>query len=191
MIPRDATDVHSEGEMVVVVGKQLRNASAGGSGRRRVRRHLRQRCERARLAERRSRKICSGGAPRARTRSRRSDPPSSAESITASCCSRRGINGETVQKQYTSDLIFDIAAVLSWISGWVTLLPGPGLYRNAGQHPKDVARRCGRSGTRPRGSTEEPGQLEADFAAQLHTAPAAGAGDITVVGVGDVWWSGC
>src|SRR3954469_13830271 len=26
-IPRDASDVHSEGEMVVVVGKQLRNAS--------------------------------------------------------------------------------------------------------------------------------------------------------------------
>jgi 2-keto-4-pentenoate hydratase/2-oxohepta-3-ene-1,7-dioic acid hydratase in catechol pathway len=38
------------------------------------------------------------------------------------------INGETIQKQYTSDLIFDIAAVLSWISGWVTLLPGDLVY---------------------------------------------------------------
>ena len=28
VIPRDATDVHSEGEMVVVIGKRLRNASA-------------------------------------------------------------------------------------------------------------------------------------------------------------------
>ena len=38
------------------------------------------------------------------------------------------INGETVQKQYTSDLIFDVPAVLSWISGWVTLLPGDLVY---------------------------------------------------------------
>jgi 2-keto-4-pentenoate hydratase/2-oxohepta-3-ene-1,7-dioic acid hydratase in catechol pathway len=38
------------------------------------------------------------------------------------------INGETVQKQYTSDLIFDIPTVLSWISGWVTLLPGDLVY---------------------------------------------------------------
>ena len=38
------------------------------------------------------------------------------------------INGEVVQKQYTSDLIFDIPAVLSWISGWVTLMPGDLIY---------------------------------------------------------------
>jgi len=38
------------------------------------------------------------------------------------------MNGETIQKQYTSDLIFDIASVLSWISGWVTLLPGDLVY---------------------------------------------------------------
>ena len=38
------------------------------------------------------------------------------------------MNGETIQKQYTSDLIFDIAAVLSWISAWVTLLPGDVVY---------------------------------------------------------------
>jgi 2-keto-4-pentenoate hydratase/2-oxohepta-3-ene-1,7-dioic acid hydratase in catechol pathway len=33
-----------------------------------------------------------------------------------------------VQKQYTSDLIFNVAAVLSWISEWVTLLPGDLVY---------------------------------------------------------------
>jgi 2-keto-4-pentenoate hydratase/2-oxohepta-3-ene-1,7-dioic acid hydratase in catechol pathway len=38
------------------------------------------------------------------------------------------INGEVVQKQYTSDLIFDVPAVLSWISGWVTLQPGDIVY---------------------------------------------------------------
>jgi 2-keto-4-pentenoate hydratase/2-oxohepta-3-ene-1,7-dioic acid hydratase in catechol pathway len=29
-----------------------------------------------------------------------------------------------VQKQYTADLIFDCAAIVSWISQWVTLMPG-------------------------------------------------------------------
>jgi 2-keto-4-pentenoate hydratase/2-oxohepta-3-ene-1,7-dioic acid hydratase in catechol pathway len=34
------------------------------------------------------------------------------------------LNGEVVQKERTSDLIFDCTTVVSWISGWVTLLPG-------------------------------------------------------------------
>ena len=38
------------------------------------------------------------------------------------------LNGEVVQKQFTCDLIFDSPAVLSWISGWVTLLPGDLVY---------------------------------------------------------------
>src|ERR1039457_7401967 len=38
----------------------------------------------------------------------------------------------------------------------------------------------------PRGSAAEPGRLEADLHAQLHTARAAGSGDVTVVGVRDV-----
>jgi 2-keto-4-pentenoate hydratase/2-oxohepta-3-ene-1,7-dioic acid hydratase in catechol pathway len=38
------------------------------------------------------------------------------------------LNGEVVQKQYTADLIFDCATILSWISGWVTLLPGDIIY---------------------------------------------------------------
>jgi 2-keto-4-pentenoate hydratase/2-oxohepta-3-ene-1,7-dioic acid hydratase in catechol pathway len=38
------------------------------------------------------------------------------------------LNGETVQKQYTSDLIFDLPTILSWISAWVTLNPGDIVY---------------------------------------------------------------
>ncbi len=38
------------------------------------------------------------------------------------------LNGESVQKQYTSDLIFDCPTVVSWISGWVTLMPGDLIY---------------------------------------------------------------
>ena len=38
------------------------------------------------------------------------------------------LNGEVVQKQYTSDLIFDCPAIVSWVSGWVTLVPGDIIY---------------------------------------------------------------
>jgi 2-keto-4-pentenoate hydratase/2-oxohepta-3-ene-1,7-dioic acid hydratase in catechol pathway len=38
------------------------------------------------------------------------------------------LNGEVVQKQYTSDLIFDCPAIVSWVSRWVTLLPGDIIY---------------------------------------------------------------
>jgi 2-keto-4-pentenoate hydratase/2-oxohepta-3-ene-1,7-dioic acid hydratase in catechol pathway len=34
------------------------------------------------------------------------------------------LNGQVVQQQYTSDLLFDIPAVVSFISQWVTLEPG-------------------------------------------------------------------
>jgi 2-keto-4-pentenoate hydratase/2-oxohepta-3-ene-1,7-dioic acid hydratase in catechol pathway len=38
------------------------------------------------------------------------------------------LNGEVVQKQFTSDLLFDCPAIVSWISGWVTLTPGDLIY---------------------------------------------------------------
>ena len=38
------------------------------------------------------------------------------------------VNGETLQSQRTSDLIFDVKTVIEWISGWVTLQPGDLIY---------------------------------------------------------------
>jgi len=38
------------------------------------------------------------------------------------------LNGEVVQKQYTSDLMFDCPAIISWVSKWVTLVPGDIIY---------------------------------------------------------------
>ena len=38
------------------------------------------------------------------------------------------LNGEVVQKQFTSDLIFDCPTIVSWISTWVTLMPGDLIY---------------------------------------------------------------
>jgi 2-keto-4-pentenoate hydratase/2-oxohepta-3-ene-1,7-dioic acid hydratase in catechol pathway len=38
------------------------------------------------------------------------------------------VNGECVQKQSTADLTFDGPAIVSWVSRWVTLLPGDVIY---------------------------------------------------------------
>jgi 2-keto-4-pentenoate hydratase/2-oxohepta-3-ene-1,7-dioic acid hydratase in catechol pathway len=53
------------------------------------------------------------------------------------------LNGEVVQTQDTSDLIFDCATVVSWISRWVTLVPGDIIYTGTPQttrkmNPGDV-----------------------------------------------------
>ena len=38
------------------------------------------------------------------------------------------LNGDVVQKQYTSDLLFDCPTIVSWISKCVTLVPGDIIY---------------------------------------------------------------
>jgi 2-keto-4-pentenoate hydratase/2-oxohepta-3-ene-1,7-dioic acid hydratase in catechol pathway len=38
------------------------------------------------------------------------------------------VNGNVVQQQYTSDLLFDVPAIISYISQWVTLQPGDLIY---------------------------------------------------------------
>jgi 2-keto-4-pentenoate hydratase/2-oxohepta-3-ene-1,7-dioic acid hydratase in catechol pathway len=38
------------------------------------------------------------------------------------------INGETVQKQSTADLLFDCPAIVSYVSRWVTLEPGDVIF---------------------------------------------------------------
>jgi 2-keto-4-pentenoate hydratase/2-oxohepta-3-ene-1,7-dioic acid hydratase in catechol pathway len=38
------------------------------------------------------------------------------------------VNGNVLQQQYTSDLLFDVPAVVSYISQWVTLEPGDLIY---------------------------------------------------------------
>jgi 2-keto-4-pentenoate hydratase/2-oxohepta-3-ene-1,7-dioic acid hydratase in catechol pathway len=44
------------------------------------------------------------------------------------------LNGNVVQKQYTSDLIFDGPAIVSWISQCVTLTPGDVIYTGTPGH---------------------------------------------------------
>ena len=38
------------------------------------------------------------------------------------------VNGAVVQKQSTSDLLFDLPTIVKWISHWVTLAPGDVIY---------------------------------------------------------------
>lgn len=127
VIPRDATDVHSEGEMVVVVGRKLRNAGAdearnavfGVTAGNDVSDRNWQHGEKKDLQWWRA-KGSDTFAPLG--------PAILAGGEYGKLLLQTRINGEIVQKQYTSDLIFDVAAILSWISGWVTLLPGDIVY---------------------------------------------------------------
>ena len=127
VIPRDATDVHSEGEMVVVVGRKLskvspeeaREAVFGVTAGNDVSDRNWQNGEKKDLQWWRA-KGSDTFAPLG--------PCIVAGADYANLLLQTRINGETVQKQYTSDLIFDIPTVLSWISQWVTLLPGDIIY---------------------------------------------------------------
>jgi 2-keto-4-pentenoate hydratase/2-oxohepta-3-ene-1,7-dioic acid hydratase in catechol pathway len=127
VIPRDATEVHSEGEMVIVVGRELKNASKdeareavfGVTAGNDVSERNWQNGEKKDLQWWRA-KGSDTFAPLG--------PVLVAGLDYSKLLLQTRINGETVQKQYTSDLIFDIPTVLSWISGWVTLVPGDIIY---------------------------------------------------------------
>jgi 2-keto-4-pentenoate hydratase/2-oxohepta-3-ene-1,7-dioic acid hydratase in catechol pathway len=127
VIPRDATEVHSEGEMVIVVGKKLSKAGKdeaagaifGVSAGNDVSERNWQNGEKKDLQWWRA-KGSDTFAPLG--------PCIIAGADYANLLLQTRINGDTVQKQYTSDLIFDIPTVLSWISQWVTLLPGDIIY---------------------------------------------------------------
>jgi 2-keto-4-pentenoate hydratase/2-oxohepta-3-ene-1,7-dioic acid hydratase in catechol pathway len=127
VIPHDATDVHSEGEMVVVVGRKLhkaepdeaRDAVFGVTAGNDVSDRNWQHGEKKDLQWWRA-KGSDTFAPLG--------PAILAGSDYGKLLLQTRINGEVVQKQYTSDLIFDVPAILSWVSGWVTLLPGDIIY---------------------------------------------------------------
>jgi len=127
IIPRDASDVHSEGEMVVVVGKKLRNAGLD---------EAREAVFGVTAGNDVSDRNWQHGEKKDLQwwRAKGSDTfaPLGPAIVTGADYGKllleTRINGEVVQKQYTSDLIFDVPAILSWVSGWVTLLPGDIIY---------------------------------------------------------------
>lgn len=127
VIPRDATDLHYEGELVVVIGKQVKNVTA----------------DEARdaifgvtcgndVSERNWQHGPGKDLQWWRAKGSDTFAPFGPAIVTGidynNLLLTTALNGEVVQQQYTSDLIFDCAAVVSWISGWVTLMPGDIIY---------------------------------------------------------------
>ena len=127
VIPRDATDLHYEGEIVAVIGKPVRNATP----------------EEARdaifgvtcgndVSERNWQHGAGKDLQWWRAKGCDTFAPLGPAIVTGidygNLLLETRLNGESVQKQYTSDLIFDCPTIVRWISGWVTLLPGDIIY---------------------------------------------------------------
>ena len=127
VITPEAGNVHFEGELVIVIGKRVSHASA----------------DEARAAifgvtcgNDVSERDWQNG-PRKDLqwwRAKGSDTfaplgPSIASGLDyGSLMLETRLNGEVVQRQSTADLIFDCPAVVSWVSRWVTLVPGDVIY---------------------------------------------------------------
>jgi 2-keto-4-pentenoate hydratase/2-oxohepta-3-ene-1,7-dioic acid hydratase in catechol pathway len=140
--PRDATDLHYEGEIVAVIGKPVRNASV----------------DEARAAifgvtcgndvsERNWQHGPGKDLQWWRAKGCDTFAPLGPAIVTGidygNLLLETRLNGDVVQKQFTSDLIFDCPGIVSWISGWVTLLPGDIVYTGTpgstrGMSPGDI-----------------------------------------------------
>jgi 2-keto-4-pentenoate hydratase/2-oxohepta-3-ene-1,7-dioic acid hydratase in catechol pathway len=126
-IPRDATDVHYEGELVVAIGKEARNVSPaqaqeaifGVTCGNDVSDRNWQHGEKKDLQWWRA-KGCDTFAPLG---------PAIVTGLDfGNLRLETRLNGEVVQQESTGDLIFDCPSIVSWVSGWVTLLPGDLIY---------------------------------------------------------------
>lgn len=123
VIPTDASDVHSEGELVVVIGKQVKKASKD---------EAHDAIFGVTCGNDVSERYWQGGEKKDLQwwRAKGSDTfaPLGPAVVTgldySNLLLQTRMNGEVIQKQYTSDLIFDCASVVCWVSGWVTLMPG-------------------------------------------------------------------
>ena len=126
-IPRDATDVHYEGELVVVIGRRARDVTPqeargaifGVTCGNDVSERNWQHGAGKDLQWWRA-KGCDTFAPLG---------PAIATGLDyGNLLLETRLNGEAVQKQTTADLIFDCPSIVSWVSGWVTLMPGDVIY---------------------------------------------------------------
>jgi 2-keto-4-pentenoate hydratase/2-oxohepta-3-ene-1,7-dioic acid hydratase in catechol pathway len=127
VIPEGAKNVHYEGELVVVIGKRLKNASidearAGIFG--------------VTCGNDVSERDWQNGADKDMQwwRAKGADTfgpmgPAIARGLDYSkLLLQTRLNGEVVQKQNTSDLLFDCAAIVSFASRYVTLTPGDVIF---------------------------------------------------------------
>jgi 2-keto-4-pentenoate hydratase/2-oxohepta-3-ene-1,7-dioic acid hydratase in catechol pathway len=127
VIPRDAVNVHSEGELVIVIGRRARQVSPddaraaifGVTCGNDVSEREWQRGENKDLQWWRA-KGSDTFAPLG--------PVIVEGADYGNLLLTTRVNGQVAQQQRTSDLIFDPAVLVSWISGWVTLNPGDVIY---------------------------------------------------------------
>jgi 2-keto-4-pentenoate hydratase/2-oxohepta-3-ene-1,7-dioic acid hydratase in catechol pathway len=127
VLPRDSSNVHYEGELVIVIGKHAKDISP----------------EDARAAifgitcgndvsERDWQHGPSKDLQWWRAKGSDTFSPLGPAIVTGidygNLLLQTRLNGEVVQKQFTSDLLFDCPAIVSYISGWVTLEPGDLIY---------------------------------------------------------------
>ena len=127
ILPRESTDVQYEGEIVVVIGKRARDLSP----------------EEARdaifgvtcgndVSERNWQHGAGKDLQWWRAKGCDTFAPLGPAIVTGIDYSnlqlQTRLNGQVVQSQTTADLIFDCPAIVTRISGWVTLLPGDIIY---------------------------------------------------------------
>jgi len=127
IIPPGATDVHFEGELVLVIGKRVKNATReealdailGATCGNDVSDRSWQRGDRKDLQWWRA-KGCDTFAPLG---------PAIVTGLDYSNLQlETRVNGKITQKALTSDLVHDCPAIISWASRWVTLFPGDLIY---------------------------------------------------------------
>jgi len=127
IIPRDATEVHYEGEMVVVVGRRLKDSTPEQA----VAAIFGVTCGND-VTERNWQYGEKRDVQWWRAKGSDTFAPAGPAIVTGldpdDLLVETRVNGEVVQRERTADFIFDCGTFLSWISGWVTLLPGDIVY---------------------------------------------------------------
>jgi 2-keto-4-pentenoate hydratase/2-oxohepta-3-ene-1,7-dioic acid hydratase in catechol pathway len=136
-IPKDATDVHYEGELVVVIGKrakrvsvaEARNVIFGVTCGNDVSDRYWQNSAKKDVQWWRAKGADTFGPV----------GPAIARGVDYSkLMLRTRINGKEVQKESTGDLLFDCPTMVSYISQYVTLMPGDLIFTGTPQSTKPV-----------------------------------------------------
>ncbi len=138
VIPRDATNVHSEGELVIVIGKRVKDASLEVA---------REAIFGVTCGNDVSERDWQHGPQKDLQwwRAKGSDTfgPLGPAIVTGidygNLLLQTRINGDVVQSQSTSDLIFDCPTIVSYVSQWVTLMPGDIIYTGTPGATKKMA----------------------------------------------------
>jgi 2-keto-4-pentenoate hydratase/2-oxohepta-3-ene-1,7-dioic acid hydratase in catechol pathway len=126
-IPPDATNVHYEGELVIVIGRQVKNATAA---------QAREAIFGVTCGNDVSEREWQNGATKDlqwwRAKGADTFAPCGPAIVRGldhgKLLLQTRLNGQVVQKQFTSDLIFDCPTIVAHVSRFVTLMPGDLIY---------------------------------------------------------------